>query len=94
MRSKVLKEQAIIRLKITTNPSEIAKKIVVAKSTVWNVLKKKIRTGELSNTKIPGRPQRTTVVDDGRILSRVKKTPFTTVGQIKNTLEEVGVCVS
>ena len=37
MRSKVLKEQAIIRLKITTNPSEIAKKIVVAKSTVWNI---------------------------------------------------------
>ncbi len=28
------------------------------------------------------------------ILSLVKKTPFTTVGQIKNTLQEVGVCVS
>ena len=58
MRSKVLKEQAIIRLKITTNPSEIAKKIVVAKSTVWNILKKKERTGELSNTKRPGRPRK------------------------------------
>uniref|UniRef100_A0A8C5Q1T4 Transposase n=1 Tax=Leptobrachium leishanense TaxID=445787 RepID=A0A8C5Q1T4_9ANUR len=34
------------------------------------------------------------LVDDRRILSLVKKTPFTTVGQIKNTLQEVGVCVS
>ncbi len=47
-----------------------------------------------SNTKRPGRPRKTTVVDDRRILSLVKKTPFTTVGQIKNTLQEVGVCVS
>ena len=34
------------------------------------------------------------MVDDRRILSLVKKTPFTTVGQIKNTLQEIGVCVS
>ena len=34
------------------------------------------------------------MVDDRRILSLVKKNPFTTVGQIKNTLQEVGVCVS
>uniref|UniRef100_A0A8C1J404 Prominin 1a n=1 Tax=Cyprinus carpio TaxID=7962 RepID=A0A8C1J404_CYPCA len=66
----------------------------VAKSTVWNILKKKERTSEFSNTKRPGRPWKTTVVDDRRILSLVKKTPFTTVGQIKNTLQEVGVCVS
>ncbi len=66
----------------------------MAKTTVWNILKKKERTGELSNTKRPGRPRKTTVVDDRRILSLVKKTPFTTVGQIKNTLQEVGVCVS
>ena len=49
---------------------------------------------ELSNTKRPGRPQKTTVVDDRRILSLVKKNPFTTAGQINNTLQEVGVCVS
>ncbi len=73
---------------------EIAKTLGVAKTTVWNILKKKERTGELSNTKRPGRPRKTTVVDDRRILSLVKKTPFTTVGQIKNTLQEVGVCVS
>ncbi len=66
----------------------------MAKTTVWNILKKKERTGELSNTKRPGRPRKTTVVDYQRILSLVKKTPFTTVGQIKNTLQEVGVCVS
>ncbi len=73
---------------------EIAKTLGVTKTTVWNILKKKERTGELSNTKRPGRPRKTTVVDDRIILSLVKKTPFTTVGQIKNTLQEVGVCVS
>ncbi len=89
MRSKELSlsvKQAIIR--------ETAKTLGVAKTTVWNILKKKERTGELSNTKRPGRPRKTTVVDDRRIISLVKKTPFTTVGQIKNTLQEVGVCVS
>ncbi len=34
------------------------------------------------------------MVDDRRILPWWRKTPFTTVGQIKNTLQEVGVCVS
>ena len=34
------------------------------------------------------------MVDDRQIISLVKKNPFTTVGQIKNTLQEVGVCVS
>ncbi len=98
MRSKELSlsvKQAIIRLKKQNKPiREIAKTSGVAKTTVWNILKKKERTGELSNTKRPGRPRKTTVVDDRRILSLVKKTPFTTVGQIKNTLQEVGVCVS
>ncbi len=98
MRSKELSlsvKQAIIRLKKQNKPiREIAKTLGVAKTTVWNILKKKECTGELSNTKRPGRPQKTTVVDDRRILSLVKNTPFTTVGQIKNTLQEVGVCVS
>ncbi len=93
MRSKELSlsvKQAIIRLKKQNKPiREIAKTLGVAKTTVWNILKKKERTGELSNTKRPGRPRKTTVVDDRRILSLVKKTPFTTVGQIKNTLQEV-----
>ena len=85
----------IIRLKNRNKLiREIAKTFGVAKSTVWNILKKKEHTGELSNTKRPGRPRKTTVVDDRRILSLVKKNPFTTVGQIKNTLQEVGVCVS
>ncbi len=97
MRSKELSlsvKQASIRLKKQNKPiREIAKTLGMAKTTVWNILKKE-RTGELSNTKRPGRPRKTTVVDDLRILSLVKKTPFTTVGQIKNTLQEVGVCVS
>ena len=48
----------------------------------------------LSNTKRPGRPRKITAVDDRIIISLVKKNPFTTVGQIKNTLQEVGICVS
>uniref|UniRef100_A0A673YSH1 Tc1-like transposase DDE domain-containing protein n=1 Tax=Salmo trutta TaxID=8032 RepID=A0A673YSH1_SALTR len=60
----------------------------------WYILKKKERTGELRNTKRPRRPQKTTVVDDRRILSLVKNNLFTTVVQIKNTLQEVGVSVS
>ena len=88
-------KQAIIRLKNQNKPiREIAKTLGVAKSTVWNILKKKECTSELSNTKRPGRPRKTTVVDDRRILSLVKKNPFTTAGQIKNTLQEAGVCVS
>ncbi len=79
MRSKELSlsvKQAIIRLKKQNKPiREIAKTLGVAKTTVWNILKKKERTGELSNTKRPGRPRKTTVVDDRRILSLVKKTP-------------------
>ncbi|TKS81341.1 Transposable element [Collichthys lucidus] len=88
-------KQAVIRLKNLNKPiREIAKTLGVAKSTVWNILKNKECTGELSNTKRPRRPRKTTVVDDRRTLSLVKKTPITTVGQIKNTLQEVGVCVS
>ena len=83
-------KQAIIRLKNQNKQiREIAKTLGVAKSTVWNILKKKERTGKLSNTKRPGRPQKTTVVDDRIIFSLVKKNPFTTVGQIKSTLQEV-----
>ena len=88
-------KQAIIRLKNLNKPfREIAKTLRVAKSTVWNILKKKECTRELSNTKRPGRSRKTAVVHDGRILSLVKKKPFTTAGQIKNTLQEAGVCVS
>ncbi len=52
---------------------------------------KKDWTGELSNIKRPGRPRMTTVVDDRRILSMVKKNPFTTSSQEKNTLQEADV---
>ncbi len=62
MRSKELSlsvKQAIIRLKKQNKPiREIAKTLGVAKTTVWNILKKKERTGELSNTKRPGRPRK------------------------------------
>ncbi len=98
MRSKELSlsvKQAIIRLKKTNKPiREIAKTLGVAKTTVWNILKKEERTGKAQQHQKTRKTTETTVVDDRRILSLVKKTPFTTVGQIKNTLKEVGVCVS
>ena len=98
MRSKELSlsvKQAIIRLKNLNKPiREIAKTLGMAKSTVSNILKKKECNSELSNTKRPGRLWKTTVVGDRIIISLVKKNLFTTVGQIKNSLQEAGVCVS
>lgn len=98
MKSKELSlpvKQSIIKLK-NENKSirEIAKTLGVAKSTIWSILKKAEHTGDLMNNHRSGRPRKTTEGDDRRIISLVKKNPFTTVGQIKNTLEEVGVSVS
>ncbi len=68
-------KQMIVRLqKQNKYISEIAGTLGVIKSTVWYILRKKERTGELSTIKRPGRPWSTTVVDDRRILSVVKKT--------------------
>ena len=58
-------KQAIVRLKHQNKPiREIAETLGAAKSTVWYILKTKECAGELSNTKIPQKPQKTTVVDD------------------------------
>ncbi len=90
MRSKELSlsvKQAIIRLKKLNKPiREIAKTLGVAKTTVWNILKKKERTSELSNTKRPGRPRKTTVVDgkqEGqiRVCQTTSKKAFTVLEQ-------------
>ena len=86
---------AIIKLrKQKKHMPEIATVLGVAKSTVWSILRKKESTGELSNAKRPGRPRKTTVVDDGRIISMVKRNPFTTANQVNNTLQEVGGSIS
>ncbi len=88
-------KQTIVRLqKQNKSIREIAGTFGVAKSTVWCILRKRESTSELSNIKRPGCPQRTTVVDDLRILSMVKKNPFTTSSQEKNTLQEVEVSLS
>ncbi len=88
-------KQTFVRLqKQNKSIGEIAGTLRVAKSTVWYILRKKERTGELSNIKRPGRPWRTTVFDDRKILSMVKKNPFTTSSEVKNTLQEEGVSLS
>lgn len=72
-------KQTIFRLKKKKKSiREISEMLGVAKSTVWYILRKKERTGELGNSKRPGRPWKTTVGDDRRIISMVKKNPFTT----------------
>ena len=53
-------------------------------------LKKKLESNDkFSNTKQPGRPQKTTETDDHRILLLVKKDLFTTSSLVKNTLSVV-----
>ncbi|KAG2471120.1 TCB1 transposase, partial [Polypterus senegalus] len=98
MRSKELSVQvkeAILKLRKQKKPiREIATILRVAKSPVWYILRKKASTGELNNAKRPGRPQKTTVVDDRRIISMVKRNPFTTANQVNNTLQGVGVSIS
>ncbi|XP_040266899.1 uncharacterized protein LOC120981428 isoform X2 [Bufo bufo] len=98
MRSKELSmevKQEIISLKKKKKSiREISEMLGVAKSTVSYILVKKERTGELESSKRPGRPRKTTLVDDHRILSMLEKNPFTTSTQVKYNLQEVGASVS
>ena len=99
MRSKELSmqvKQATLRLRKKKKKSirAIAETVEVAKSTVGKNCSHsggKERTGELGNTKRPGRPWKTTAVEDRRILSMVKKNHFTTSSEVRKTLQEVGV---
>lgn len=61
----------------------IIKTAGVVQSTVLYILKKK------EQHQMPGRPWKTAKVNDGRILSLVKKNLFTTSFQVKNIPEEV-----
>lgn len=56
----------------------------MVKLTTWYILKKKALT---SYTKSPERPPKTTKVDHSINLSKIKKNPFTTSNQVKNTLK-------
>ncbi|KAL0970185.1 hypothetical protein UPYG_G00238470 [Umbra pygmaea] len=88
-------KKAILALK-NQNKSirDIAKTFDVSKSTVWYIVKKQECTVDLSNGKRPGRPQKTSVLDDQIMLGIVEDNPFSTVQQIKNTLQDVGIDVS
>ena len=66
---------------------EISQTLGLPKSTVWNIIKKKESTGQLTNRKRTGRPRKTSTASD-RILSIIKKNPQTPVRQIRNTLQE------
>lgn len=92
--SMPVKEAIIALKKENKSLREIAKTLGVAKSTIWYILKKKECTGELGNVKRPGRPRKTPKVDDGKILSLVKKNNLSTSRQFRKTLEEVGAPMS
>lgn len=98
MRSKEMSmevKEAIVRLKNQRMTiREISVALGVANTTVWNILKKVESTGTLSNSHRPGRPRKTSKVEDRRIQSMVKKNPSTTSSQIKRTLQEAGVSLS
>ncbi len=87
-------KQTIVSLQKQQIHQRDSKNIRSGQINVWYILRKTEHTGELSNIKRPGRPRRTTVVDDRRILSMVKKNPFTTSSQEKNTLQEVCMSMS
>ncbi|CAJ0941103.1 unnamed protein product, partial [Ranitomeya imitator] len=72
----------------------ISTRTISIRTTIWYILRKKESSGELINAKRPGCPQKTTVVDDRRIISMVKRNPFTTANQVNNTLQEVGISIS
>lgn len=69
-------KETIIRLKNKTNLSDITETLEGAKSTMWCIVKKREFMGKLAKNKEPGRPQKTSRVNDHRILSLVKKNPF------------------
>ncbi len=66
-------KQTIVSLQKQQIHQRDSKNIRSGQINVWYILRKTEHTGELSNIKRPGRPRRTTVVDDRRILSMVKK---------------------
>ena len=70
----MLVKEAIIRLnKQNKSIRETEKTSRMAKSTVWYILKKKECSGEINNIKQSGIPWKTNKMDDGSILSLVKK---------------------
>lgn len=60
------------------------KTLGVGKSPIWYILRKKKHAMVSSATKNIGRPDKTKVVDDGIIVSIIKKKFFTMSRQVKN----------
>ncbi|XP_049319818.1 homeobox-containing protein 1a isoform X2 [Astyanax mexicanus] len=88
-------KQAIVKLREDGKSIRaIAQTLAIANTTVWNILKKKVVTGVLSNRCRTGRPRKTTALDDRNIVSAVENDPKTTVSDISNTLQRAGVKVS
>lgn len=83
-------KKAIVRVKNQNKfIREIVKILRVSKSTILYILKKKEWTSELRNVNRHRNSMETTVVDDTRNISLVKKNPFTEVDQINNPLQNI-----
>ncbi len=84
----IQEKQTIVRLqKQNQSIREKAGTLGATKSTVWYILRKQERTDELRNIKRPG----WSTEDYSRDDRRIKKNPFTTSSQEKNTLQETDV---
>lgn len=58
----------------------------MAEPRIWYILQKREYTAQLS--KLPGKPQKTTEVDNGRFISMIKKNNnFTTSIHVKNNVD-------
>ncbi len=68
----------------------IAQTLIIARTTIWNVLKKTETSGVLNNRRRTGRLRKTAAVDDRNIVRAVEKNPKT-VSDITNNLQRAGV---
>ena len=67
-------KEAIMRLR-NKNETDIGRTLGLSKSTVWNTIRKKENTGELTDRKGTGSTRQTPIADDRRIISMIKENP-------------------
>lgn len=72
----------------------IARRLKIAKGSVFNTLKRLRETGSLKSLHRTGRPSKTSVKTDRRIRRMVVRNPFLTSTQVAQTLSEEGINLS
>lgn len=88
-------KEIIIKLKKKKKSiRDIAKTLDIAKSTVQNVWSKFVKFGSVKNHPRSGRPKCTSVVDDRKMVTSVKKNAKSSASKIASDLTKAGVKVS